>query len=305
VRLGTRPSALALAQARIVAARLEALGERVEIVPISTAGDEGRRALAPAEPGGDKARFTKQLEQALAAGEIDLAVHSAKDMPYELTPGMALVGVPDRGDARDALCGAGSLDELATGSVVGTSSARRRAQLLALRPDLELRPVRGNVDTRLDKLTQGDFDALLLARAGLERLGRSEAGVPVATDVLLPAAGQGSLALEARAGDERAATDAAAVTEQGALVALTAERAVVAGLGASCDTPVGVHADLRQGVMRLSAFVGLPDGSAWVRDFLEADPLHPSRAGREVAGRLLAAGARDMLREAERSPAGA
>jgi hydroxymethylbilane synthase len=307
VRLGTRGSALALAQAATVAQMLEALGEAVEVVPVTTAGDRAADGdgAARGEPGGDKARFVRELEERLLAGEIDLAVHSAKDMPSKLPPGLALVGVPERIDARDALCDAAELAELGEGAVVGTASARRRAQLLALRPDLDVRPLRGNVDTRLSKLAAGDYDALVLARAGLERLGRADEGAPLPPALMTPAAGQGSLALEARAGDERAATDAAAVSERGAHIALAAERAAVAELGASCTTPVAVHADLHYGVMRLSAFVGLPDGSAWIRDSLEGDPLHPGRVGRELGGRLLAAGAAEMLREAERSAAGA
>jgi hydroxymethylbilane synthase len=287
LRIGTRGSALAMAQARWVADRL---GEETELVPITTSGDRGG--------GGDKARFVKEIEEALLAGEIDLAVHSAKDVPAALPDGLSIVGVPERADARDALCGAQSLDGLAEGAVVGTSSLRRRAQLLALRPDLEVRDLRGNVDTRLRKLADGDYDALVLALAGLERLGRSAEGNPI--DQLVPDAGQGCLALEARTEDERAAEAGRHLTDSDALTRLTAERALVAGLDATCRTPVGAHAELMgDGGLRLTGFVGLPDGSHWIRDSFDGDAGEPSTLGHEAAERLLTAGARDLLAEAE------
>ena len=184
-----------------------------------------------------------EIEEALLDGRVDLAVHSAKDVPGRLREGLAIVGVPEREDPLDALCGAASLDELGEGAVVGTASVRRRAQLLALRPDLEVRPLRGNVDTRLRRLGEGMFDAIVLARAGLARLGRTDEGA--ALPRLVPAPGQGCLALEARAGDEPGAAAAAALTDQAALACLTAERALVVGLEATCNTPVGALAELR------------------------------------------------------------
>ena len=282
MRIGTRGSALALAQARLVADRLPV---EAELVPIKT-GDRAAR-------GGDKARFVKEIEEALLAGEVDLAVHSAKDVPSELPAGLAIVGVPERADPRDALCGAASLDELPRGAAVGTSSLRRRAQLLAARPDLEVRDLRGNVDTRLRKL--GEFDAIVLAAAGLDRLERAGEGNPIPPDRMTPAPGQGCLALEARAGDEEAAAAAEALTDREALVCLTAERALVAELDASCRTPVGGHARLEDGRLSLSAFVGLPDGSEWVRDTLEDDSADPAAIGREVAARVLSAGGSELL----------
>ena len=293
IRLGTRGSALALAQARLVADALE--GE-VELVPIRTSGDEGRRSGEPIQ-GGDKARFVKELEEALLAGGIDLAVHSAKDVPTELPDGLAIVGVPRRADPRDAICGVASLFELAAGSTLGTSSLRRRAQLLALRPDLEVLDLRGNVDTRLRRLAEGDYEAVVLAQAGLDRLGRGAEGAPL--DDLVPAPGQGCLALEARTGDEAAAAAAAAVTDRPALVRLTAERALVSGLDASCRTPVGAHAVLDHGRLRLMAFAGLPDGSRWITDTHDGDPERPAELGDVVAERMLAAGARELLDAAE------
>jgi hydroxymethylbilane synthase len=269
LRIGTRGSALALAQARPLAERLGG-----ELITITTAGDIDRAA-------GDKSRWTGALERALLDGEIDLAVHSAKDVPGELAEGTALVAAPPREDARDVLVGAAGLAALDPGARVGTSALRRRAQILAVRPDLDVVEMRGNVDTRLRKLADGEVDALVLAAAGLARLGR-EGGVPLD---FVPAQGQGTLALQARAGDDRAAELNDAFTWR----CLLAERAAVAALGATCHTPVGVHCD----GSRLRGFAGLPDGSAWVLDELDAEPTEA--AGRELASRMLAAGARELL----------
>jgi hydroxymethylbilane synthase len=284
LRLGTRGSALALAQARAVAGML---GAGVEIVEITTSGDEGTRTAVSSV--GDKSRFVKEIEEALLAGEIDLAVHSAKDVPGVLHEGLAIVGVPAREDARDALVG--SLPE---GASVGTSSLRRRAQLLASRPDLQVSDMRGNVDTRLRKLSEGSHDAIVLAVAGLKRLGRDE-GTPMPIAEMTPAPGQGCLALEARRDDARAAELAAQLTDQEALISLTAERAVVERLDASCHTPVGAYAELDGDALQLHAFVGLPDGSTWIRDTLEGAAADPAALGREVGDRLLAAGAEELL----------
>jgi hydroxymethylbilane synthase len=289
IRLGTRGSALALAQAQSVADRLPS----ARLVPITTSGDRGSQT--------DKSRFVKEIEEALLADEIDLAVHSAKDVPGELPTGLSIVAVPARADPGDALCGAESLDALGEGAMVGTASLRRRAQLLALRPDLEVRDLRGNVDTRLRRLEEGEFDAIVLARAGLDRLGRSGEGEPLAE--LVPAPGQGCLVLEARTDDGRVAKAVAPLTDRDALIALTAERALVSAIGATCHTPVGAHARLEEEALRLTAFVGLPDGSHWIRDELEGHPDDPSGLGHEVADRLESAGARELLGEAERASA--
>jgi hydroxymethylbilane synthase len=279
VRLGTRGSALALVQARAVAA---ALGGDAEIVEITTSGDRG---IA-----GDKARWIDTIEDALERGEIDLAVHSAKDVPAAslLRPGMALAAVLEREDARDALVGAASLDELAPGARIGTASLRRRAQLLAVRDDLEVVVLRGNVDTRLRKLRDGECDALILAAAGLRRLGRAaEIGALLDPAVFVPAPGQGALAVEGRA-------IPAALVDAAADATLRAERYVVEALDATCDTPVGVHHD---GVA-LHAFVGLPDGSAWLRDSVVAEDPAPL-----LVQRLESMGARDLLARAAEAAA--
>jgi hydroxymethylbilane synthase len=281
VRLGTRGSALALAQARAVAA---ALGDDAEIVEIVTSGDRG-----PASAGGrgphDKTRWIDTIEDALERGEIDLAVHSAKDVPAAalLRPGMALAAVLGREDAREALVGAASLDDLPAGARVGTASLRRRAQLLAAREDLEVIAVRGNVDTRLRKLAEGACDALVLAAAGLRRLGRAEEiGALLDPTVFVPAPGQGILAVEGRRIPDGLVDAAAQRT-------LTAERFVVEALEATCDTPVGVYHDGTS----LHAFVGLPDGSAWIRDSVTAADPAPL-----MVERLRSMGAADLLARA-------
>ena len=286
MRLGTRGSALALAQARLVA---ELLGD-AEIVTVETSGDRGSV--------GDKARFVKELEEALLAGEVDLAVHSAKDVPAALPEGLALVGVPDRADARDALCGAAALSELASGATVGTASVRRRSQLLALRPDLVVAELRGNVDTRLRRLAGDEFSAIVLACAGLARLRRDE-GLPISVAEMTPAAGQGCIALEARSDDGVAAEAAASITDPEALVRLTAERALVSALDATCDTPMGALASLEGQTLRLAAYAGLPDGSRWVRDRFEGAAAEPAALGASVGERMVAAGAGEILDEAE------
>ncbi|HVP03981.1 MAG TPA: hydroxymethylbilane synthase [Solirubrobacteraceae bacterium] len=284
LRVGTRGSALALAQARTVA---DALGG--ELVAITTTGDRERAAL-------DKERWVRELDAALLAGEIDVAVHSAKDVPALLHPGIAIVATPARASALDALCGASSLDALEPGARVGTSSLRRTAQLRALREDLDVRELRGNVDTRLRRLAQGDYEAIVLARAGLERLGRG-AEATATLDELVPCAGQGVLAITARAGDAGAQAATRRLDDAGTGICLRAERALVRALGADCHTPVGAHAQLEGHALRLRAFVGRTDGSAWIADELVRDDgaRAPEAAGQAVAARLLTAGADEVL----------
>ncbi|MDP1849122.1 MAG: hydroxymethylbilane synthase [Solirubrobacteraceae bacterium] len=292
MRVGTRGSALALAQARTVA-RL--LGSDVELVTVTTSGDRGSAAGRPVH---DKERWVKELEVALLAGEIDLAIHSAKDVPSVLPEGLELVGAPARGNPFDALVGADALASLAGGARVGTASLRRAAQLLALREDLAVSALRGNVDTRLRRLAEGEADALVLAAAGLERLGRGEE-IGCLLDELVPAPGQGTLVLEARAGDAAAADAVRAITDAATWDALLAERACVAALDASCNTPLGVHARIcADGTIVMRTFAGLPDGSSWLRD--ETPPCAtPEAAGALAAERLLAAGGAELLARAE------
>jgi hydroxymethylbilane synthase len=287
MRIGTRGSALALIQAEWVAARLQC---PVEIVKITTLGDRGA-ALE------DKSRWVSELEQALLDGRIDLAVHSAKDVPTELDPAFELVAVPERADAHDAICGAETLEALPAGARIGTSSVRRAAQIRAVRQDVEVVELRGNVDTRLRKLAEGQVEALVLALAGLQRLGRvAEAGG--ALTGLVPAAGQGALALEAGVGqfsDEVLAP----VRDPIATACVNAERTLVNALGASCNTPVGAYARPAAGAdqLELSAWVGLPDGSTWLTDRVTA---RADEVGRLSAERMLTAGAAALLAQAER-----
>lgn len=297
IRIATRNSALAIAQASQVA---ELLGG-AELVEVSSDGEVG-----------DKERFVRGVERALLAGEADIGVHSAKDVPAEMPEGLVIAAVPAREDPADVWIGSGaSLDDVPEGARVGTASLRRRAQLLAARPDLEVGELHGNVDTRLRKLGEGGLDAIVLAAAGLRRLGREgEASFAIPAETMTPAAGQGALVLQARGDDADAAEATAAIGDETALRELTAERAVVALLDATCATPIGVHAQMSDAAgntvsseggdtLVVEAFVGLPDGSEWIRNRVEGDAQEPAAAGALLAERLLSAGARDILDRAE------
>ncbi|HYP54744.1 MAG TPA: hydroxymethylbilane synthase [Solirubrobacterales bacterium] len=286
IRIATRSSALALAQAKQVADRLGG----AELVEVSSDGEPG-----------DKARFVRGVERALLAGEAEIGVHSAKDVPADMAEGLAIAAVPAREDPADVWVGVGSsLDEAPEGARVGTASLRRRAQLLAARPDLRVEELHGNVDTRLRKLAEGELDAIVLAAAGLRRLGREEeAAFAIPAEAMTPAAGQGALVLQVRDDDSASLDAAAAVGDETALRELTAERAVVALLEATCASPIGVHASVSGERLEVEAFVGLPDGSEWVRDRVEGEAADPAGIGSQVAARLSAAGARDILDRAE------
>ena len=297
MRIGTRRSALALAQAELVAGMLRELpgSHEVEIVPIVTSGDRGAGTS-------DKSRWVSALEQALLDEGIDLAVHSAKDVPGELTSGTELFSTTVRAPAEDVLCGAEDLASLPEGARVGTSSLRRVAQLRAAREDLEIVPLRGNVDTRLAKLADAEqrLDAIVLARAGLVRLGRDdEASATLDPARFVPAPGQGALALQGRCDDADARVAAEAIGDEGGLRCLLAERALASGLQADCDTPLGAHAVCSpDGTLTLRAWVGLPDGSAWALDELTGDADGPEPLGAAVAERLRTAGAESLLERA-------
>lgn len=286
MRIGTRGSALALAQAGAVSA---ALGPGHELVTVTTSGDRDRAAA-------DKEKWVRELDGALLRGDVDLAVHSAKDVPAHLPDGIVIAAVPRRAPAADALCGAASLAALAAGARVGTASLRRTAQLRALRDDLDVRELRGNVDTRLERLASGAFDAIVLALAGLERLGRDAAATGTLPE-LVPCAGQGALIVCARAGDAPALAAAAAIDDAAAHTAVRAERELVRALEADCDTPMGAHATLEGEAITLTAFVGRADGSMWVRDTLTraGGTIDPEALGREVGARLTASGAQEVL----------
>jgi len=294
IRIGTRGSALALWQAHHVRDRLAALGQQTQLVTITTTGD--RLLDRRLELVGGKGAFLKEIEEAMLAGEVDLAVHSLKDVPTTLPDGLRLTGFLERADPRDALLstsGAG-LDALPQGARVGTTSLRRQAQLRALRPDLEVVDLRGNVDTRIRRLRSGDFDAILLAMAGLTRLGRGdEAAEVLAADRFLPAPGQGVVALECRAEDSVTQEAVAPLEHAATTRTVTAERAFLAALGGGCNVPLGAHATLREHSVVLDALVARADGSEVIRDVRE--DVDPEALGRHLAETLLARGAAALL----------
>src|SRR6266571_1559112 len=295
IRIGSRGSALALWQAEHVRQRLAVLGHEAAIRVITTTGDriQDRRL----EQVGGKGAFLKEIEEAMLAGEVDLAVHSLKDVPIALPAGLCLCAVLERADPRDAvLSSAGlALKRLPAGARVGTTSLRRRAQVAALRPDLVVQDLRGNVDTRIRKLREGVCDAVLLAVAGLERLGqRGEVTEILEPDVFLPAPGQGAIALECRQDDGPVAAAVAPLDHAQTARAVAAERALLAGLQGGCNVPLGAYAAEDGGALRLTAFVARPDGSGLMRgQARDADPL---RAGAALAEQLLARGARELMR---------
>ena len=315
LRIGSRPSRLALAQAELVRHKLAALvpSVSVEIVPISTSGD--RMATAALAQVGGKGLFIKELEQALVEGRIDLAVHSMKDLPAQLASGFRIAAVPERADPRDALLAraSGSLAALPRGARLGTSSMRRRFEALRLRPDLEIVALRGNVDTRLARLAAGDFDAIILAMAGLLRLERGErdaAGGGVALSPLdardfVPCGGQGALCIEALAsrpvaGSPELEAAVAALDDPRAHLEVAAERAFLAALGASCVSPVGVYATLNADTLAIRALVFSVDGARHLMDEISdnvvdgasaAPPQRAAALGARLAERMLAGGA--------------
>jgi len=290
--IGSRGSELALWQANWVRGVLEALGHECRIEVIRTTGD--KITDVPLAKVGAKGLFTKEIEEALLDGRIDLAVHSLKDLPTELPAGLRIAAIPAREDARDALVGA-RLDELEPGSKVGTSSLRRAAQLRAARPDLVIESVRGNLDTRLRKLDQGQYRAIVLASAGLERLGwASRIAERFPVEVMCPAVGQGALAVETREEGE-AAEVCAYLDAAGTRLAVEAERAVLAGLGGGCQVPIGAHARVTGDGLELLAVVASPDGSRVIVRSASGSASDGKRIGHELAGQLLAAGAREIL----------
>jgi len=292
--IGSRGSQLALWQANWVKQRLEALGETCRIEIIKTTGD--KIADVPLAKVGTKGLFTKEIEEALLDGRIDLAVHSLKDLPTQLPDGLAISSIPAREDARDALVGA-PLAELAPGAKVGTSSLRRVAQLRAMRPDLTVESVRGNVDTRLRKLSEGQYDALVMAVAGLRRLGwESRIAECLPIDVMCPAVGQGALAIETRA-DGAAARACARLDHAATRLAVEAERAVLATLGGGCQVPIGAYGRVTGDRLDLVAIVASPDGARLIRKNAAGPAPQSLRIGEELGQQLLDAGAREILEE--------
>jgi hydroxymethylbilane synthase len=300
IRIGTRGSPLALAQARETSRRLSAalgLAEAaILIVPIRTSGD--RITDRPLIEAGGKGLFTKEIDEALLAGEVDIAVHSAKDMPTALPGGLVIAATLPREDFRDALLSrtATRLADLPEGAVLGTSSLRRKAMALRLRPDLRVVEMRGNVETRIRKLDDGEADATILAMAGLKRLGLTDraAGV-LGPEGWLPAVGQGTIAIVARAGDAAIAEKLAAVDHRDTSLRLRAERAYLAVLDGSCRTPIGGLADIEAGDLTIRGIVVKPDGSEAHEAMRRGAAEHAERLGAEVGADLVRAGGRDFF----------
>jgi hydroxymethylbilane synthase len=294
LRIGSRGSQLALWQANHISSLLRERDHEVELEIIKTTGDKITDvALAKV---GTKGMFTKEIEEALAEGRIDLAVHSLKDLPTEISSGFDIAAVTTRENPRDVFCSRKykSIDELPQGARVGTSSLRREAQLKAVRPDLDIHPLRGNVDTRLRKLEAGDYDAIILAAAGLNRLGKTElVRQIIPTELMCPAAGQGALGIEIRIGDLVTLQHLAFLDDPAARATTKCERALLNKLGGGCQVPIGAFAEVRNGRLHLDAIVADPDGSKVLRESREgSDPVH---LGESVGETLLQCGGDAIL----------
>ncbi|HEY1809329.1 MAG TPA: hydroxymethylbilane synthase [Acidobacteriaceae bacterium] len=309
LRIGSRGSQLALWQANHIADRLHGAGHEVSIEIIKTLGDAMQHvpfAQVGGPQGDGKGMFTKEIEEALFAGRIDLAVHSLKDLPTELAAPFTIAAIPERVDPRDAFVSVNhaSFEALPQNARIGTSSLRRQAQLKAQRPDVQCLEFRGNVDTRLRKLAEGQVDAIILASAGLERLGlthhRRECFSPL---VLCPAAGQGALAIEARAGDTSTLEALAFLNHEPTRYAVTAERAALAALGGGCQVPIGIHVFPGDQGFTIVSAVAAPDGSEVLRVVLDRQiDVPPELLGRKVADELLRQGAQRLLAAAGLAP---
>lgn len=282
-------------------ARLAAFGYQTRIEVIKTTGD--KITDVPLAKVGSKGVFTKEIEEALLSGEVDVAVHSMKDLPTELPAGLTIAAIPDREDARDAMVGA-SLEDLPRGARVGTGSLRRAAQLRALRADLQIEPVRGNLDTRVRKLDEGQYHAVVLAAAGLKRLGWAfRLRDVLAPEIMCPAPGQGALAIETRADDGPGFQACSRLDHGSARAAVTAERAVLAALGGGCQVPIGAYAHTASGELDLLAIVISPDGGRLARATSRGNIADSSAIGTELGRTLLEQGARDILDEVYATPA--
>jgi hydroxymethylbilane synthase len=305
IRIGSRGSALARWQADHIAAELRDRGHQVSIQILVTTGDRVQHARFVQV--GTKGMFTKEIEEALADDRIDLAVHSLKDLPTELSEAFVIAAIPKRADARDAFVSVRhkNFAELPPGAVVGTSSLRRQAQLRVLRSDLDIRELRGNVDTRLRKLHEGQSDAIILAAAGLDRLGLSaDVKQLFSPQQMCPAAGQGALAIECRTKDDATRALVSTLDDDATHFAVQVERAALAALGGGCHLPVGVYCERANNSWSVLGIVARPDGSQILREQMEFHQERPSAedAGRAMANRLLARGAAEFLAAAETAP---
>jgi hydroxymethylbilane synthase len=305
LRIGSRGSQLALWQANHISDLLCGRGHEVEIEIIHTTGDkitDVPLAQVGTKGGLGKGIFTKEIEEALAAGRVDLAVHSLKDLPTELPPGFEIAAITEREDARDAFCSRlySTIEDLPRHARVGTSSLRRQAQLKAIRSDLDIHPLRGNVDTRLRKLEQGEYDAIILASAGLKRLGKTELIKQIIpAEIMCPAAGQGALAIEIRLGDSATRQHLEFLNDAAARTATTCERALLNRLGGGCQVPIGAFAEIRKddrgGKLHFEAIVADPDGSKVLRESRDGNLNDPERLGKAVGETLLSRGGDEIL----------
>jgi hydroxymethylbilane synthase len=299
LRIGSRGSQLALWQANHISALLRERGHEVEIEIINTTGDkitDVPLAMVGTKGGFGKGVFTKEIEEALAAGRVDLAVHSLKDLPTELPKGFEIAAITKREDPRDAFCSRqyAQIEDLPKKARVGTSSLRRQAQLKAIRPDLDIHPLRGNVDTRLRKLEQGEYDAIILASAGLKRLGKTELIKQIIpAEIMCPAAGQGALGIEIREGDAEMRELLAFLDDPAARAATTCERALLKRLGGGCQVPIGALAEIRNGKLHLESIVADPGGSRLLRDSRDGDD--PEKLGNDAGAALLSRGGDAIL----------
>lgn len=305
VTVGTRGSTLALSQTRWAVERLKEQWPETEfrIQTITTKGDKNRASLQSMAKAGDKGFWIKEIQDALLSSSIDIAVHSLKDLPTEQTEGLEIAAIPKRADARDVLVGAEgfkALAELPQGARIGTSSVRRRAFLQAFRPDLQIIPVRGNIETRMAAVATDDFDAVILAGAGLIRTEqRHRIDEFISPEILLPAPGQGALALEVRADDDLMAEVAYAINDAVTDDRITAEREFLAGLGAGCLAPVGAFAAVKGDTLTLEGWVGAADGSKVIRATISGERAECADLGAELAEDMLAQGAEELIERAK------
>jgi hydroxymethylbilane synthase len=296
LRIGSRGSQLALWQANHIRALLEAQGHTVTIEIIHTTGD--KITDVPLAKVGTKGMFTKEIEEALTANQIDLAVHSLKDLPTELSPGFSIAAITKREDPRDVFCSVkfATIEALPQHAKVGTSSLRRQAQLKAIRPDLDIHPLRGNVDTRLRKLQTGEYDAIILAAAGVHRLSKTElVRQTIAAEIMCPAAGQGALAIEIRAGDTATQKHLDFLEDLAARTTTTCERALLNKMGGGCQVPIGALAEMRDGTLYLEGVVARPDGTKVLRE--SGNGNHPMQLGELIGDKLLRQGGAEILKE--------
>lgn len=296
LRIGSRGSQLALWQANHISALLRERGHEVELEIIKTTGDRVTDVVLAKV--GTKGMFTKEIEEALAAGRVDLAVHSLKDLATEVPAGFEIAAITKRENPRDVFVSKkySRVEDLPQRARVGTSSLRRQAQLKALRPDLDIHPLRGNVDTRLRKLEAGEYDAIILAAAGVNRLGlTAHVKAVIPAEVLCPAAGQGALGIEIRQGDANTRQELMFLDDPAARAATTCERALLNKLGGGCQVPIGAFAELRNGRLHLEGVVADPDGSRVIRESRDGDD--PETLGSEVGETLLRRGGDAILQE--------